>query len=199
MSEREKSHVSHKDGESDGEEVIFKEGAAGVENSTAPTTSPEMVTKSDLQEIIEGWKAKFHQLSEGICAIQMASEQLNTHMDNLQRDSHVREGAQERRIQDMQEGLARFLERCDPAHLAAVRPFDSPCAPVMSTPFTPSGVPFRHHPDFQLRVSRQPIRANGVHVRQRETTTVTSVPCMRTTMEIAATPSSHLATPTTAE
>ena len=95
MSEREESHDSHVDRESDGEEVIFREGVAGVENSTActaPTTSPLMVTKSDLQEVIEGWKTKFHQLSEGIRSIQMASEQFNTHMDNLQRDSRAREG-----------------------------------------------------------------------------------------------------------
>ena len=172
MSEREKSHVSHEDGESDGEEVIFREGAAGVENSTAstaPTTSPQMVTKSDLQEVIEGWKTKFHQLSEGIRAIQMASQQFNTHMDNFQRDSRAREGAQERRIQDMQEGLARFLERCDPAHLAAAHPFDSPCAPVMSTPFTPSGVPSRHRPDinFESPVNQsaptESMRGNGDH------------------------------------
>ena len=39
----------------------------------------------------------------------MASEKFNTQMDNLQSDSRAREGAQERRIQDMQEGLARFL------------------------------------------------------------------------------------------
>ena len=106
--------------------------------------------QSDLQDIIDGWKTKFHQLSEGIRAIQMASEKFNAHMDNLQRDSRAREGAQERRIQDMQEGLARFLERCNPEHLAAACPFDSPCAPVMSTPFTPSGVPSRHRPDFNF-------------------------------------------------
>ena len=87
------------DGESqsDGEEVVFREGATGVENSTAspaPTASPQMVTKSDLQGVIDGWKTKFHQLSEGIRAIQMASEKLNAHMDNLQRDSCVRKGAQ---------------------------------------------------------------------------------------------------------
>ena len=65
-------------------------------------------------------------------------------------DSRARDGAQVRRIQEMQEGLARFLERCNPAHLAAARPFDSPCAPVMSTPITPSGIPSRHRPNFHL-------------------------------------------------
>ena len=94
MSEREEFHDSHV-----GEEVIFREGAAAVENataSTAPTASPQMVTKSDLEEVIEGWKIKFHQLSEGVRAIQMASEKVHTQMDNLQRDSCARDWAQER-------------------------------------------------------------------------------------------------------
>ena len=50
----------------------------------------------------------------------------------------------------MQQGLACFLEKCDPAHLAAARPFDSPCAPVVSTPITPSGISSRHRPNFHL-------------------------------------------------
>ena len=173
MSEREESHDSHVDENSEGEEVIFREGAAAVENSTAstaPTASPQMVTKSDLEDVIEGWKIKFHQLSEGIRAIQMASsEKFNTHMNNLQRDSRAHEGAQERRIQDMQEGLARFLERCDPTHLTASRPFESPCAPVMSTPITPSRVPSRHRPDFHFTspvnqsAPTEPMRGNRDH------------------------------------
>ena len=162
MSEREESHDSHVDQRitleiinliSSSEEVVFKESATGVDSSTASpahTASPQMVTTADLQDIIDGWKTKFHQLSEGIRAIQLASEKFNAHMENLQRDSRAREGAQERRIQDMQEGLARFLERCDPAHLTAARPFESPCAPVMSTPFTPSGAPSRLRPDFNF-------------------------------------------------
>ena len=179
MSEREKPHVSHEDGESDGEEVNFKEGAAGVENSTAstaPTTSPQMVTQSDLQEVIEGWKTKFHQLSEGIRAIQTASEQFSDHMDRLQRDSrgHMEQLQRDSRaregVQEMQEGLARFLERCDPAHLAAACPFDSPCAPVMSTPITPSGIPSRHRPSFHLASPvDQPTRNTDQEFDQRPT------------------------------
>ena len=53
-------------------------------------------------------------LTEGVRAIQVATEEVQTHIDNLQRDSCARDGAQERRIKQMQEGLARFLERCDP-------------------------------------------------------------------------------------
>ena len=155
MSEREESHDSHVDreGQSEGEEVVFREGVPNVENSTTSTThtaSPQMVTTDHLQDVIDGWKTKFQHLSEGIRAIQLASEKCSAHMDNLQRDSRAREGAQERRIQDMQECLALFLERCDPAHLAAARQFDSPCAPVMSTPFTPSGAPSRLRPDFNF-------------------------------------------------
>ena len=47
----------------------------------------------------------------------------------------------------MQEGLARFFERCDPTHLTAARRFD---LPVISTPFTPSGAPSRLRPDFNF-------------------------------------------------
>ena len=85
MSDREEYHDSHVGEDSESEEVVFREGTAVVENataSTAPTAPPQMVTKSDLEEVIEGWKIKFHQLSEGVRAIQMATEEMHTHMDN---------------------------------------------------------------------------------------------------------------------
>ena len=123
----------------------------GSTSSTKHTASPQMVTTEDLQDVIEGWKTKFQHLSEVIRAIRLASEKCSAHIDNLQKDSRAREGAQERRIQDIQEGLARFLDRCDPTHLAAsARPYESPCAPVMSTPLTQSGAPFRRRPDFDF-------------------------------------------------
>ena len=139
MSEREESHDSQLDREveSDGEEVVFRESMPNVETSTPSThnVSRQMVTADDLQEVIESWKTKFQHLSEGIRAIQLVSDKCNANMDNILRDSRVHEGAQERRIHDMQEGLARFL--------AAARRYESPCAPVISTPFTPSGAPSR--------------------------------------------------------
>ena len=33
-----------------------------------------MITKQDLQEVIEGWKIKFQKLTEGVRAIQIATE-----------------------------------------------------------------------------------------------------------------------------
>ena len=90
MSEREDYHDSHVGEDSEGEEVVFKDGVEVLENatsSTAPTPPPQMVTKSDLNEVIEGWKVKFQKLSEGMRAIQLATEEVHTHMDNLQRDS----------------------------------------------------------------------------------------------------------------
>ena len=124
-------------------------GNVYAEETTPSTASSQMVTTEVLQDIIEGWKTKFQHLSEGISAVQLESEKFSAHIDNLQRDSHAHKGAQERRIQEMQEGLVRFLDRCDPAHLAAsARTFKSPCAPVMSTPFTQSGAPSRRCPDF---------------------------------------------------
>ena len=194
--------MSDEETHEESEEIVFKEDAPSV------TASPQMVTKSALDEIAEGWNIKFHQLSEGMRAIQKAScaasenfhtrmdelqkdscvrdEKFHTHMDDLQKDSCVRDGAQERRIIKIQEDscacdekfhthmddlqrdscacdgaqerriikiqevLAQFLEKCDPTHLAAARLFDSPCAPMMSTPFTPSGAPSRLRPDFDF-------------------------------------------------
>ena len=77
----------------------------------------------------------------------MASEKANSNMNNIVRDGRVREGIQERRIEEMHVGLTQFLERCDPAHLTAPRRFDAPAA---STPFTPTGVPSRLRPDFDF-------------------------------------------------
>ena len=147
MSEREIYHDSQADreGDSDGGEVVFR----SVENSTPPThnTSSQLVTADDLQEIIEGWQEKFQHLSEGIRDIQLASDKSNANIDNILRDSRARQGDQERRIHEMQEGLARFLERCNPTHLTAACRFD---LPVISTPFTPSGAPSRLRPDFDF-------------------------------------------------
>ena len=72
------------------------------------------------------------------------------------RDGRAREGAQERRIQEMHEGLTQFLERCEPAHLTAPRRFNTL---VVSTPFTPSGPPSRLRPDFDFDSPVNQIRA----------------------------------------
>ena len=168
MSEREKPHVSQEDKEITFRPSVEKSDTDSVEFSTAPT----LVTQGDLQDVIDEWKVKFHQLSEGMCTMQTASEQFGDHMEQLQTDSRhhmeqlqkdnrhymeqlqkdnrAREGAQERRIQELQQGLARFLAECNPAHLSAARPFDTPCAPVVSTPITPSGISSRHRPNFHL-------------------------------------------------
>ena len=143
MSEVETFHDSQADRESDGEEVVFREDTPRVESSTPPS----MVTANDLDVVIEGWERKFQHLSQIIREIQLASENANTNMNNIVRDGCAREGAQERRIEEMHEGLAQFLERCDPAHLTAPRRFDTP---VANTPFTPTGAPSRLRPDFDL-------------------------------------------------
>ena len=52
MSDREKFHDSHVgDDDSESEEVAFKTTPA-----TSPATQPDLITRSDLQEIIEGWE-----------------------------------------------------------------------------------------------------------------------------------------------
>ena len=114
-----------------------------MENSAPPST----ITTNDLDIVIEGWERKFEHLSQCMREIQLASEKANTTMNNIVRDGRAREGIQERRIEEMHEGLTQFLERCDPAHLTAPRRFDAPAA---STPFTPTGAPSRLRPDFDF-------------------------------------------------
>ena len=159
MSDHEEYHDSHVGEDSEGEEVVFK-----TTSPTSLTEPPEIITKQDLQEVIEGWKIKFQKLTEGVHAIQIATEEVHTHMDKVMRDSCASDDAQENRIQQMQEGLALFLERCDPT---PVRPFATPCASTMSTPITPSGVPSRYRPDFPLASPVNQDRANRANARQR--------------------------------
>ena len=66
MSERETCHDSPADreGESDGEEVVFRGDAPRVESSTPPTHN--MVSANDLDVVIEGWERKFQHLFESI-------------------------------------------------------------------------------------------------------------------------------------
>ena len=148
MSDREEYHDSHVgDADSESEEVVLKTTTA-----TSPTAPSEPITRSDLEEIIEGWKEKFRKITEGMCAIEQATEEVHVqateevhvHMDIIMRDSCARDSDQvttNNRIKEIQEGRARFI---DPAHPTPVRPFATPCAPKMSTPITPSGVPSRY-------------------------------------------------------
>ena len=167
MSDREEYHDSHVgDEDSEGEEVVFK-----PTTSTSITAPPELITRSDLHEIIEGWKVKFQKLTEGVRAIQTAMD-----MDNITRDNCARDSEQKNRIKQIQEGLARFIERCDPAHPKLARSFATPCAPKMSTPITPSGVPSRYRSDFPFAspvnqtAPTEPARGNGGHdLSQRPT------------------------------
>ena len=81
--------------------------------------------------------------------IHLASEKANADMHSIARDGRSRESIQERRIEEMHEGLTQFLERCDPAHLTASRHFDAPAASTPFTPSTPTGVPPKR-PDFDF-------------------------------------------------
>ena len=142
MSDVETFHDSQAERETEEEEVIFRDNPR-VEISTPPN----MISANDLDVVIEGWECKFEHLSQCLREIQLDSEKANTTMSNIVRDSRAREGIQERRIEEMHEGLTQFLERCDPAHLTAPRSVDAPTA---STPFTPTGVPSRLRPDFDF-------------------------------------------------
>ena len=146
MSEVETFHDSQAERQVEDEEVHFRENNRHVEISTPPTT----ITSNDLDVIIEGWEQKFEHLSQCMREIQLASEKANADMHSIARDGHARESIQERRIEEMHEGLTQFLERCDPAHLTASRHFDAPVASTPFTPSTPTGVPSRLRPDFDF-------------------------------------------------
>ena len=124
MSDREEYHNSHVgDADSESEEVVFKTTTA-----TSPTAPSVPITRSDLEEIIEGWKEKFRKITEGMRAIEQATEEVHAHMNIVTRDNRTRDNEQvtaNNRIKQIQEGLARFIERCDPAHPTLVRPFES--------------------------------------------------------------------------
>ena len=119
---------------------------------------------------------KFQKLTEGVRAIQIATEEVHAHMDNVMRDNCARDSEQNNRIKQIQEGLACFIERCDPAHPTPAHSFATPCAPKMSTPITPSGVPLRYRSDFPFAspvnqaAPTEPTRDNGGHdLSQRPT------------------------------
>ena len=64
MSEREIYHDSQADreGDSDGGEVVFREDAPSVENSTPPThnASPQLETADDSKKSLRGGRKKFN-------------------------------------------------------------------------------------------------------------------------------------------
>ena len=113
----------------------------------------DMITRSDLQEIIDGWEEKFNKLTEGVRAIERGTHEVRVHIDIVMRDNRARESGQlatNRQIKLIQEGLARFMETCDPAHPTPLRTFVQPCAPKMSTPITPSGAPTRYRSELSF-------------------------------------------------
>ena len=108
------------------DEVHFREDVPRVESPTPPTP----ITSNDMDVIIKGWEIKFEQISRCLREVQLASEKANSDMFSMTRDGRARENHQERRIEAMHVGITEFLERCDPAHLAASGPLDAPTARV---------------------------------------------------------------------
>ena len=131
MSDREEYHDSHVgDEDSEGEEVVFKSTT-----STTLTAPPELITRSDLHEIIEGWKVKFQKLTEGVRAIQIATEEVHAHMDNVMLDNCARDSEQNNRIKEIQEGLRDTMCAQDEhAHHAVGSPFKVPIGLSLRVP-----------------------------------------------------------------
>ena len=152
------------------DEVHFREDVPRVESPTPPTP----ITSNDMDVIIKGWEIKFEQISRCLREVQLASEKANSDMFSMTRDGRARENHQERRIEAMHVGITEFLERCDPAHLAASRPLDAPTASTPFTPSTPTGVPSRLRPDCDFQPSpvgqdesTEPARSTDSRIRDR--------------------------------
>ena len=155
------------------DEVHFREDVPRVESPTPSTP----ITSNNMDVIIKGWEIKFEQISRCLREVQLASENASSDMFSMTRDGRARENHQERRIEAMHVGITEFLERCDPAHLAASRPLDAPTASTPFTPFTPStptGVPSRLRPDFDFQPSpvgqdesTEPARSTDSRIRDR--------------------------------
>ena len=65
---------------SESDEVILK-------NMNIPQ---DMITRSDLQEIIDGWEEKFNKLTEGVRAIEQGTHEVHAHMDIVMRNNRAR-------------------------------------------------------------------------------------------------------------
>ena len=153
------------------DEVHLREDTPIVENSTPPTP----FTSNDMDVIIKGWEIKFEQLSRCLREVQLASEKASSEMFRMTKDGRSRKSHQERRIEAMHVGIMDFLERCDPAHLAALGPFDAPTASTPYTLSTPTGAPSRLCPDFDFEpspvnqdMSSEPARSTDTRTRDHD-------------------------------
>ena len=100
--------------------------------------------------IIRGWEEKFERMSRCLREVQSASERANSDMCNISREARAQGDVQERRLEAMHAGLTEFLQKCDPAHLPTTHHVDAPTA---STPYTPTGISARLHPEFGFQPS----------------------------------------------
>ena len=124
-----------------GEDYLYGSESGEVISKTK-NMPQDMITRSDIRKIIDGWEEKFNKLTDGLCALKQGTHEVHMNMDIVMRENRARKSAQlatNRQIKLIQEGLARFMETCDPAHYTPIRTFVQPCAPKMSTPITPSG------------------------------------------------------------
>ena len=137
---------------SDTEEIILKK----------MDIPQDMITRSDLQKIIDGWEERFNKLTEGMRTIEQGMHEVHAHMDMVMKDNRAHENGQlatNKQIKLIQEGLACFMETCDPAHPTPLRTFVQPFAPKMSTPRYRSELSFASHVNQTTPV--EPTRGDG--------------------------------------
>ena len=143
-----------------------------------------MITRSDLQEIIDGWEERFNKLTEGMRTIEQGTHEVHAHMDMVMKDNRARENGQLATNKQI-----KLIQRRPRALHGNLRPSASyallcnlNCAPKMSTPITPSGAPTRYRSElsFASPVNQttpvEPTRGDGGrNLNQRPTEKLTTV------------------------
>ena len=143
------------------DEVHFRENEQRVESPIPPIP----VTTIDMDVIIRGWEEKFEHLSRCLRDVQLASEKANSDMCDVNREGRARGIEQERRLQAMHVGITDFLQKCEPTHLSATRQDNAPTASTPYAQSTPTGIPVRLRPEFELM---EPTRSPISHVRDHD-------------------------------
>ena len=155
------------------EDMVEEEDVDFYSESDEVILAPqEPITRKDIREPVQSWEDKFNKMTEGVCALEMSTHDVHTHMDTVMRDNRARESEQtatNRKIESIKEALAHFMEAYDPARPTPVSTHVRPCAPTtdqarqmlarmpnqprvptMSTPITPPGAPPKFRSEFSL-------------------------------------------------
>ena len=176
------------------EEIVEEEDFYSEDNDEVILSPQEPITCRDIRELIQNWEDKFEKLTEGVCAMEISTHDVHTHLDTVTRENRARESAltsTNRQLDSIKEALAHFMEAYDPARLTPVSTHVQPCAPTvialdqerqtparkptqpraptMSTPITPPGATPKFRSEFSLSPVIQATPTEAMRADRAET------------------------------